>query len=137
MTLSSAYVALNSCFANGQVYVALSRLQSLEGLHILGSNFNKNSIRAAGVCLDFYGLRSKTSQTQKAPPRKNKAVGKFASIAGKFQKKFKQKSNPLASFHTKPKRSPNPVFGRKKSKTPTMAKPVKPVKFGENIIAND
>jgi len=129
MTLSSAYVSLNSCFANGQVYVALSRLQSLEGLHILGKTFNKGSIKAADACLDFYGIpRSKAAHSS----RKNIPKGKFASIAGNFRKKMGKKANagtpPQFKTSLKPRfgsKSPAPVGGKKKFGLRKVTKPPK------------
>lgn len=59
MTVSSCVVDIGeTIFSSGQSYVALSRVQSLEGLHIL--NFNPRSIKANGKSIIEYNrLRAK------------------------------------------------------------------------------
>lgn len=52
ITCDKIAVDLSSCFADGQVYVALSRAKTIDGLWITG--FSKNSIKVNPKCLDFY-----------------------------------------------------------------------------------
>ena len=51
-TLDYGIVDLSNIFEDGQAYVALSRLRTLDGLCI--KNFNKNCIRTNNKVLDFY-----------------------------------------------------------------------------------
>lgn len=53
-TLDFATVDLGSCFAPGQVYVALSRVRSLDGLYILDIDYSK--IRTHPAVKAFYGV---------------------------------------------------------------------------------
>lgn len=52
MTLKKAMISLN-CFTDGQAYVALSRLESLEGLRIIG-DYNSSKIVANTEAIKFY-----------------------------------------------------------------------------------
>lgn len=54
MTLDKLVVDIGNCFADGQMYVALSRVKSLEGLYIY--DFHKNGVKASATALKFYGL---------------------------------------------------------------------------------
>ena len=51
----------DTVFSNGQIYVALSRVQSLNGLHLININFNK--IKASPAALQFYANHSKQQYT--------------------------------------------------------------------------
>jgi hypothetical protein len=51
MELSSAAIDLNDCFCCGQAYSAVSRVKTLEGLHIL--RFDANSVFASLKALIF------------------------------------------------------------------------------------
>lgn len=52
-TINSAEIDVgNSIFEYGQIYVALSRIKSLDGLYLL--NFNPNKIKANPKVIDFY-----------------------------------------------------------------------------------
>lgn len=51
MTIDRLEVDLRSAFEAGQVYVALSRARSLEGLTILG--FDRSKVRAHPKALEF------------------------------------------------------------------------------------
>ncbi len=55
-TLDHAVVDVSNAFECGQVYVALSRVKTLEGLSLVG--FNPNRIKAHPDCLDFYARNS-------------------------------------------------------------------------------
>ena len=52
-TFDHAYMDLANCFEFGQVYVALSRVRSLEGLSLL--SFYPSRIKVNQKCLEFYG----------------------------------------------------------------------------------
>jgi ATP-dependent DNA helicase PIF1 len=52
MTLDKVKCDLSKVFADGQIYVALSRVKTLEGLYIDGIDFNR--IRANSDIVDFY-----------------------------------------------------------------------------------
>lgn len=54
MTLQSAVVDIADAFATGQVYVALSRVKTLEGLYI--KTFNVDNIKAHEKSLAFYNI---------------------------------------------------------------------------------
>jgi len=53
MTISRLEISLSNIFEDGQAYVALSRVTSLDGLSIQG-NFNRNVIRANQQVVKFY-----------------------------------------------------------------------------------
>jgi|UniRef100_A0A6C0LWQ7 ATP-dependent DNA helicase PIF1 len=53
ITLDCAEVDVNSCFCDGQAYVALSRVKTLDGLSIT-NGFNPSSVRANDTCVGFY-----------------------------------------------------------------------------------
>jgi len=55
MTLSAAVVDLDDAFAAGQVYVALSRVRTLDGLYI--KSFNVDKIKAHEKSLEFYEIK--------------------------------------------------------------------------------
>jgi hypothetical protein len=52
MTLDAAEMALERCFEYGQLYVAVSRIRSLDGLRL--TSFNPNNVKAHPRVLDFY-----------------------------------------------------------------------------------
>lgn len=54
MTLDSACVDLGRAFATGQVYVALSRVRTLDGLYI--KSLDPGKIKAHPKALEFYGI---------------------------------------------------------------------------------
>lgn len=53
VTLDCAEVDISECFCDGQAYVALSRVKTLEGMS-LTRTFAKSNIRANKECLQFY-----------------------------------------------------------------------------------
>lgn len=55
MTLDAAVVDVASAFAAGQIYVALSRVRTLEGLYI--KTFDADKIKAHEKSLNFYGIK--------------------------------------------------------------------------------
>ncbi|MCR5266219.1 MAG: AAA family ATPase [Cyanobacteria bacterium RUI128] len=52
MTLDKLFVDFSRFFENGQTYVALSRIKTLDGLHI--SNFNPHKIKVDDKIVEFY-----------------------------------------------------------------------------------
>lgn len=63
MTLERAEIDLSRAFASGQGYVALSRLKSLEGLHLVG--FNPQALQVSEVVREAdYTFRAKTEQAE-------------------------------------------------------------------------
>jgi hypothetical protein len=58
LTFEKAILDLSGAFAPGQIYVALSRLRSVEGL-VLSSPLNFNKLRTDQVILDYTELRPK------------------------------------------------------------------------------
>jgi hypothetical protein len=65
MTLDRAEIDLSRAFASGQGYVALSRLKSLEGLHLVG--FNPQALQVSEVVREAdYTFRQKSEQAEYA-----------------------------------------------------------------------
>ena len=63
MTLDRAEIDLSRAFASGQGYVALSRLKSLEGLHLVG--FNPQALQISEEVREMdYTFRSKSKQAE-------------------------------------------------------------------------
>ncbi|CAL5979338.1 ATP-dependent_DNA helicase [Hexamita inflata] len=63
ITLKEAIIQLDKCFAHGQAYVALSRLQSLEGLQL--TSFDPKYIKCDEVCVQFHKNVSKLDMEDK------------------------------------------------------------------------
>ena len=53
MTLASAEIDISKCFDEGQAYVALSRVKTLNGL-TLTSNFSRSALKTSSKCVNFY-----------------------------------------------------------------------------------
>jgi len=56
MTLSRAEVEVDDAFDDGQVYVALSRCVSLDGLWVSGATLDQSSVHASSKVRAFYGI---------------------------------------------------------------------------------
>lgn len=70
MTLDRAQIDLSRAFASGQGYVALSRLKSMEGLHLLG--FNPQALQISEVVREAdYTFRAKSEQAEMAIEKYN------------------------------------------------------------------
>ena len=54
MSLTRAQVDVSNAFAEGQVYVALSRLVSLNGLWLVGPMFSASNVKAHKSVIQFY-----------------------------------------------------------------------------------
>jgi len=52
LSMDAAVMDLAACFVDGMVYVALSRVRSMEGVHIL--SFSRGTVRADGRVASFY-----------------------------------------------------------------------------------
>ena len=52
MTIEKVRCSLGNAFAEGQVYVAISRVKSLDGLFI--ESFNINNVKANKKVIEFY-----------------------------------------------------------------------------------
>jgi ATP-dependent DNA helicase PIF1 len=61
MTLDCARVSLQALFASGQAYVALSRVRSLTGLHIVESNLSFSSAPASSACAEVHAFYQRLS----------------------------------------------------------------------------
>ncbi len=65
MTLDMASIDLSRAFTSGQGYVALSRLKSLDGLHLVG--FNPQALQISEVVREAdYNFRAKSEQAENA-----------------------------------------------------------------------
>lgn len=65
MTLDKASIDLSRAFTSGQGYVALSRLKSLDGLHLVG--FNPQALQISEVVREAdYTFRAKSEQAENA-----------------------------------------------------------------------
>jgi ATP-dependent DNA helicase PIF1 len=53
LTLASAEIDISKCFDEGQAYVALSRVKTLNGL-TLTSNFSRAALKTSSKCVNFY-----------------------------------------------------------------------------------
>jgi ATP-dependent DNA helicase PIF1 len=63
-TLDRAEIDVSEAFADGQTYVALSRVRSLKALKI--RSFSPSSIRVSEKCMNFY---KKTEEKANAEPK--------------------------------------------------------------------
>ncbi len=65
MTLDKAEIDLSRAFASGQGYVALSRLKTLQGLHLIG--FNPQALQVSEIVREAdYSFRTKSDQAEYA-----------------------------------------------------------------------
>ena len=60
VTLTRASVSVANAFAEGQAYVALSRVVSLEGLWLVGREFGAHAVRANKSVVEFYNKAMST-----------------------------------------------------------------------------
>jgi ATP-dependent exoDNAse (exonuclease V) alpha subunit len=81
MTLDKAEIDLSKAFVSGQGYVALSRLKTLEGLHLVG--FNPQALMIADIVREADGtFRNKSEQAENA-------IAKYSDEQlGKLHEKF-------------------------------------------------
>jgi ATP-dependent exoDNAse (exonuclease V) alpha subunit len=81
MTLDRASIDLSRSFASGQGYVALSRLKTLEGLHLQG--FNVQALMIAEQVREADGVfRAKSDQAERAIEKYNEQ--ELAALHGQF-----------------------------------------------------
>ena len=69
LTLESIEVDLSNCFANGQMYTALSRVSSFEGLRIIGK-WDDRRIMAHPQAIEFYEQMDETAESSKSKKSK-------------------------------------------------------------------
>lgn len=94
LTFDRAIIDIGSAFAPGQVYVALSRLRSLDGL-VLTSKINYESIRPDVIVLDYSANESKqTNLAELAQQESTKYIRNF--ILNSFDL---DPLNKLLAFH--------------------------------------
>lgn len=85
LTLDLMQVNLKGCFANAQVYVALSRGRSLDTMRVI--NFHKKMVRTDPIVKDFYESIKNNTHIKKNKKRKSADVVKIEQF---FNKKYKQ-----------------------------------------------
>ena len=81
----------DNIFSEGQIYVALSRVQSLSGLHLININFKK--IKASAKAIAFYASKSKQNYINK-----NKNVNIKHSEATWYTNIKKKKQEELKKY---------------------------------------
>ncbi|CAE8597417.1 unnamed protein product, partial [Polarella glacialis] len=91
MTLSAVEVNVDTVFEHGQAYVAMSRAQTLAGIHLIGSEETlRRSVHAEPRCLAFHQQLTKTA-AEEAALRANPEAGKVGEKAPKEAGKVGEK----------------------------------------------
>jgi ATP-dependent DNA helicase PIF1 len=93
MTLEKLYTDLSKAFGCGMVYVALSRVRSLEGLHLKG--FTPSKIKAHPKVLQFY----KSFSSEKAMEGKDGDANQIGGGSGNLLLFPTTKSQGAAKYH--------------------------------------
>jgi ATP-dependent DNA helicase PIF1 len=93
MTLEKLYTDLSKAFGCGMVYVALSRVRSLEGLHLKG--FTPSKIKAHPKVLQFY----KSFSSEKAMEGKDGDANQIGGGSGNLLLFPTSKSQGAAKYH--------------------------------------
>lgn len=122
MTLDCARLSLSRAFDYGQVYVALSRVSTLEGLFL--ESWNSRNIKAHPKVIEFYRQLENAPKVSEKVAKENKKSSDTAFMEAFIQnaeKKTKKKTpekkenprkNSSISFRRIPEGSPNCLKGK-------------------------
>ena len=76
LTFDKAIIDAGDAFAPGQVYVALSRCRTLEGI-VLKSKINENSLRNESTILQFSSARTRSMNWREVMNRKQNTASNY------------------------------------------------------------